>query len=215
MGVEIDPALRTAVLAALEGAVNRALALDPATRRKLAGLRGQVYALHCTAPEVDIFLQLEQDGVRLMGVYDGTVAASVTGPLSDLAAVATSDDPAATLINGPLEIGGDSADLIRLQQVIGELDLDWEAPLVEALGDVPGHQLAELLRGAGSWGRRAGASLARQLGEFIHEEARLTPPRLELEDFYGDVAALQERVERLESRTRRLQRRLERLQSQR
>ena len=56
-------------------------------------------------------------------------------------------------------------------------------------------------------------SLGRQLEEFIHEEARLSPPRLELEDFYKDVQALGLRVDRLESRTRRLRKRLQQLRA--
>ena len=75
--------------------------------------------------------------------------------------------------------------------------MDWEAPLVDTLGDVAGHQLAQMLRDAFSWGRQASAGLSRQLEEFIHEEARLTPPRLELEDFYRDVQELGLQVERL------------------
>jgi len=79
---------------------------------------------------------------------------------------------------------------------------------VGALGDVAGHQLAEMLRNAFAWGKQASASFGRQLEEFIHEEARLSPPRLELEDFYRDVQALSLRVERLESRSARLRARL-------
>ena len=65
-----------------------------------------------------------------------------------------------------------------------------------------------MLRHLFDWGRQARASLTRQLDEFIHEEARLSPPRLELEDFYADVRELQIRVERLQSRASRLRRRI-------
>ena len=121
------------------------------------------------------------------------------------------EDPAATLVNGGLTMEGDSAPLIQLQQVLSTLQVDWEAPLVDTLGDVAGHELAELLRQAFSWSRQATSSLARQLGEFIHEEARLSPPRLEVEDFYRDVHELGLRVERLESRANRLRRQLNKL----
>jgi ubiquinone biosynthesis protein UbiJ len=82
---------------------------------------------------------------------------------------------------------------------------------VTALGDVAGHQLAQALRAAYGWGRQASTSLGRQLDEFIHEEARLTPPRLELEDFYRDVQDLVLRVDRLRSRTERLRMRIRQL----
>ncbi len=211
MSQDINPTLHTAALAALESAANRALALSPGTARELEPLQGKVFALHCTSPAIDVFLEPVDEGVRLMGVYDGPVTTSIRGEASDFTELATSPDPAATLINGALELAGDSAPLIELQKVLARLDVDWEAPLVNTLGDVAGHQLAELLRGALRWGRQAGDSLSRQLEEFIHEEARLSPPRLELEDFYRDVQELGMRVERLESRARRLRAKLHKL----
>jgi len=208
----IDPALHTAGLAALEGALNRALELAPAGGKQLAELEGDVFALECTSPPFIVYLAPSDIGrVRLMGVYEGPVTTRVRGGASDFAALATSDDPTATLINSPLELSGDSGPLIKLQQILGQLDLDWEAPLVTALGDVPGHQLAEVLRAGFSWGRAASASLTRQLDEFIHEEARLSPPRLELEDFYRDVQDLGMQVDRLASRLARARRRLEQM----
>lgn len=208
MSGEINPTLHTAVLAALEATVNRALELSPESARELAGLDDYVFALHCTAPQLDVYLQPAGQGIRLMGVYEGEVTTSVRGEAADFTELATSKDPTATLINGRLELQGDSAPLIELQQILANLDPDWEAPLVATLGDVAGHQLAQMLRGAFSWGRQAGSSLGRQLDEYIHEEARLSPPRLELEDFYQDVRDLDLRVERLESRVQRLRKRL-------
>jgi len=208
----IDPALHTAGLAALEGALNRALALAPTGSNQLSELEGDVFALECTTPSFIVYLAPTDEGrVRFMGVHDGPVTTRVRGGASDFAALATSDDPTATLINSPLELSGDSGPLIRLQQILGQLDLDWEAPLVTALGDVPGHQLAQVLRAGFSWGRETGFSLTRQLDEFIHEEARLSPPRLELEDFYRDVQDLGLQVDRLASRLARARRRLDEL----
>ncbi len=146
-----------------------------------------------------------------MGVYDGPVTTSMRGVASDFAELATARDPTAALINGRIELEGDSAPLIELQGIIGALEIDWEAPLVDALGDVAGHQLAQLLRAAYGWSRQASTGLERQLEEFIHEEARLSPPRLELEDFYRDVHQLGLQVERLQSRTQRLRKRMQKL----
>ena len=211
MAVVIDPTLHTAVIAALESAINRALELAPQSRVQLNELSDCVFALHCTAPPLEAYLQPGQDRIRLMGTYEGAVTTSVRGTASDFAELVTATDPAATLINGQLELKGDSAPLIALQKILAGMNIDWEAPLVASLGDVAGHQLAQAFRAAYSWGRQASGSLGRQLDEFIHEEARLTPPRLELEDFYRDVRDLGLRVERLESRTERLRKRIRQL----
>ena len=129
---------------------------------------------------------------------------TIRGSARDFAELAAAADPAAALINGDIELTGDSAPLMELQRIIADLELDWEAPLVDTLGDVVGHQVAEVLRGLFTWGRQASSSFIRQLEEFIHEEARLAPPREEVEDFYRDLETLNQRVDRLEARVRRL-----------
>ncbi len=208
MTQSIDPTLQTAVLGALEAGLQRALNLAPDARERLASQRGNVYALHCTAPQLRAYLHITDNGLRLTGNHEGAVTTSLMGTASDFRELAMSRDPAATLINGGLALEGDSAPLIDLQKTVSTLDMDWEAPLVDTLGDVAGHQLAQLLRHAFSFGVEASRSLERQLGEFIHEEARLCPPRLELEDFYSDVSALTQRVERLQARMERLRKRI-------
>ena len=213
MATQIDPALHSAALAALESAINRALQLAPQGGEELAPFEDQVFALHCTSPELDFYLHIAANRIRLSGIYDGPTTTSLSGSASDFSALASSNDPAATLINGAIELEGDSAPFIELQQVLSTLNIDWEAPLVNTLGDVAGHQLAQVLRSTFAWSRQAANSLTRQLEEFIHEEARLSPPRLELEDFYGDLRELQQQVERLESRAQRLRKQLDRARS--
>ncbi|MGB0765090.1 MAG: ubiquinone biosynthesis accessory factor UbiJ, partial [Luminiphilus sp.] len=112
------------------------------------------------------------------------------------------------LINSDLEILGNTSPLLALQALVSRMQPDWEAPLVEALGDVAGHQLANLLRGIFRWGQASSKSLRRQLSEFILEEGQLSPPAAELEHFFEQVTALGLRVDRLESRLQRLARRL-------
>lgn len=205
-----DPALHSAGLAALEAALNRGLSLAPAGKSELTTLSGRVFALECESPPFIAYLQPQDDGsVRLMSVYEGTVATRIRGSAGDFAELAGSQDPASTLINGSLELVGDSAPLLELQAILGRLDVDWEAPLVDTFGDVAGHQVAQIARNGFSFGKRAGVSLSRQLDEFIHEEARLSPPRLELEDFYRDVQDLNLQVDRLDSRIKRLRKRLD------
>jgi ubiquinone biosynthesis protein UbiJ len=211
MSGAVDPTLHTAALAALEAATNRALALSPGRAAELASLEYCVFAFHCTTPSVDFYLHPGTGNIRLTGVHQGPVTTRIKGEASDFAELVYSDDPAATLINGSLSLEGDSAPLIELQHILATLDMDWEAPLVASLGDVAGHQLAQLLRHAFSWSKQASTGLTRQLEEFIHEEARLSPPRLEVEDFYHDVQELGLRVDRLESRSARLRQRLQKL----
>ena len=200
--IRTNPTLHTAALAGLEAAVNRALDLDPLGKAKLRTLTGDVFRFQCTGPELDIYLLPQADGLRLASHWDGAVTTVIRGEALEFTKLASATDPAAALVNGALELEGDSAPLIELQTVISGLEPDWEAPLVDALGDVAGHQLAEGLRGLFGWGRQASASLARQLEEFIHEEAKLAPSGPEVEDFRSDLEQLKQQVDRLQTRLR-------------
>jgi ubiquinone biosynthesis protein UbiJ len=200
----IDPTVHTAAIAALEIAVNRALELDPASGAQLASLQGKVFQFSCLSPELDIYLAPEDRRLKLMGYWDGEITTAIRGKASDFADLAAATDPTAALINGNLELQGDSAPLIEFQKILAGLDMDWEAPLANAFGDIAGHQLAQALRGMFSWGQQASASFLRQLEEFIHEEARLAPTRREVEDFYQDVTQLTQQVDRLQARVRQL-----------
>lgn len=207
-----DPAVVTAVLAALEAAVRRALDLAPAATRELQELADTVLAIECTAPQVEIFVIVTRDGQLHFSHYsECKVTTRVRGPADSFVALAMAEDPAATLINSDLEIVGNTAPLLALQQIITGMDLDWEAPLVETLGDVAGHQLAQLLRGLFTWSEGARNSLRRQLSEFILEEGRLSPPAAELEQFYSGVDKLNLRVDRLQSKLKRLARQIDEL----
>ncbi|WOJ97276.1 SCP2 sterol-binding domain-containing protein [Congregibacter brevis] len=206
------PTVHTAGLAAAEAAANAALRLSPHSLEALKPLAGRVLALECTRPAVTVYLHSEANGeLRLQGVHDGPVATRVTGTAQDFASLAQAEDPAAALINGGIQLEGNSSTLTDMQRVFNDLDIDWEAPLVSGLGDVAGHQLAGMLSAAFHWTRQSGDNLRRQLEEFATEEARLAPPKLALEHFYEDVQQLSERSERLEQRVERLRLRLERL----
>ena len=59
---EHDPAVITAVTAALEASVNRALALAPVASRELAEMADTVLAIECTAPVITVYITITLNG---------------------------------------------------------------------------------------------------------------------------------------------------------
>lgn len=203
----ISPTLHTAGLAGLETAINGALQLDPATGNKLAALNGHVFELHCTLPELSFFLIPSPGEVRLCGLLDGAADTSLTGSADELLKLALSSDPANTLINGKLELHGDSAALIELQKIIAGLDLDWEAPLSKLFGDVAAHEIGRGIRKGLKFARQSLQKFQRQGKEFLVEESELFPPRWQVDKFYRDIEQTNLRAERLEARLQQLRKR--------
>lgn len=200
-----DPALLSAALAGVEQALNQAIALAPHSHQELDAVSGTLLGIEITTIDLTIYIEMVRGTeVRLRSHCERETDAFVRGTLEDFAALAISDDLAATLINNGIELEGSSASLVTLQQVISRMEIDWEAPLVELLGDVAGHQIAEGLRRFFRWGEGARASLRRQVSEYLLEEGKLTPPKAELEHFYDAVQSLAMRVERAQSRVEKL-----------
>jgi ubiquinone biosynthesis protein UbiJ len=199
--------VKTGAIAALEFIVNRALALDPASRAQLAALQGQVFHLECTQPALDLFLILHGDRVQLGGHWEGEVTAGLRGTGSDYAELLRSDDPGATLINGAMTVSGNSKALLRLRDIAAHLDIDWEAPLASAFGDVVGHQLGRSLRFGGRLLSDAVGSLRRQVHDYVQDESDWLVPRWQLDPFRAAVAEAAQRSEQLAQNIARLQQR--------
>ena len=200
-----DPALLSAALAGAERALNQTIALTPTSHQELEALSGTLLGIDITSLDLRLFIDMiSGTQIALLAHCERRPDAFVRGTVEDFAALVASDDPAATLINSGIELEGSSTKLITLQQIVSKMDVDWEAPLVDALGDVMGHQLAQALRVMFRWSESARASLKRQLSEYLLEEGKLTPPKAELEHFYDSVQSLSLRVERAQSQVAKL-----------
>ncbi|MAY39448.1 MULTISPECIES: SCP2 sterol-binding domain-containing protein [Spongiibacter] len=208
----IPPMLSSAALAGLEDSVNRALRLDPRSAARLLELDGECFALHLQEPDLNLGLSVAGDRLRLMLTPPENPSTALRGRWSEFAAVATASDPAAALINGDIQVSGDTAPLLALRKLLSELELDWEQPLADAFGDVAAHQIGRGLRAGQKWLQNTGRNLRRQLGDFLLEESRLLPHPIQAEAFYRDIDELNARSERLEARIRRLRQKCQRPQ---
>jgi ubiquinone biosynthesis protein UbiJ len=200
--------LDLAALAALERAIGAALSMDPHTQGLLAPMAGRVLKIELSVPDAAVYVLPQASGVRLAAHHEGAVDCCVRGAASDFVALALASDKPGALVNGNLRVDGDSALLLDLEKALAGLDVDWEQRLALVLGEAPAHQIGRAVRGGARLGLRARDAFERQLEEFIHEEARLAPPRAEVEDFFAALRALAARADRLEAATRRLARRL-------
>ena len=204
-----DPAIIAGVTLAIEAAINEAITLSLGTREALGQKAGISVAVHCSSPEVSVYFFVNDSGsISLQNYSESDTTVSLSGSWRDFQTVAAADDAAGALVNSNITVTGDTAALIEIQQIVSDMDIDWEAPLVASLGHVAGHQLANALRGFWRWRVDSHQRLARQVSEFIIEEGRLSPSKHEIDAFLGDVDDIVLKVDRLESRIKRLQRQL-------
>ena len=198
----MDATLTTAALTAAETIAQRALRYDPASRLALSKLEGQVLALNFTQPEWTVYVLPGEAGLSFSSHWEGDVQTRLTGPLKNFIGLARGEQT--SLAGSGVQLEGSTHLVQSLQRILGQLDIDWEEALSEVLGDVLGHQGAELLRSGGRWLKARDSQARRLLGEFITQEAGLVPGRAELDNFYREVDELALALERTEARIQHL-----------
>lgn len=188
----------------IEREINRLIGESTAARDLLARLAGTRFAVHIEG--LGITAVLHPDGERLRIDSDATAAtASLRATPLDLLRLMEADGIGG-IKRTRAELSGDLQVAERYAQLLKLARPDLEGEVAKWLGDVPAHALGEAVRGAGAWFVRAGRALGMNAAEYLQEESRAMPGRLEAQAFYGDVERLRDGVERAAARLARLER---------
>lgn len=195
--------LITAALASAETIINTALRYDPATRLKLARLSGKILAVNITAPvAINLFVMALDEEIELMANWDGEVDTQLSGSLMALVQLSTTEIH--NLKYSGVTAMGDLTLLADLQQLLKNLDIDWEDMLSQFTGDIIGHQTAQIIRGKFGWAKDRAQTAARLGKEFLTEEYQALVSKPELDDFHQQVDELRLAVDRAAARVEKL-----------
>lgn len=196
--------VRDASYQLLESAINRYLSLDPEISSQLGALHGQVIGIELAGIGLQFFFIPDQKGtLQLLSQYDGEADCMIIGaPLSLLGnQLSGSND---SVFSGDIKVVGKSALAQEFTRIIRAVDIDWEEQLSRITGDVIAHQAGNGIKQTREWFKRNINSSGLNVQEYLQEEIRLTPGKLELDNFFEDVDTLRDGVERLEARINRL-----------
>jgi ubiquinone biosynthesis protein UbiJ len=140
-----------------------------------------------------------------MSFYDGEADTRLKGAPLSLLKMSLGQHSEKQLFSGEVEISGDTETGQRFNQVLQQLDIDWEEHLSHITGDVVAHQIGRGLRGLMRWGKQAEDSLLQDTAEYLEEEIQLVASTHEVESFNHEVDVLRNDIERLQARVQRLQ----------
>jgi len=187
------------LLRPLERALNRQIAASGRARALLAELDGRSMELRFAATPFRVRLAATADALSVRPAADEPADAVIEGtPLSFLR-LATGETTQSIRAGG-MDVRGDAEIAEGFRRLLDAARPDLEEELSRVTGDVAAHYLAGFARDALDFGRRAGDAFARNLGEYLTEESRDLPVRLEVEEFLAGVDRLREAVDRLETR---------------
>lgn len=160
MSAEARNGLPVPLLAAVETAFNRYLALDLENAANLCR-PGQGHRDRVAGVWRRLFLLPQTDSVMVLGDYEGDADATISGSPLALMAMHHPGNRSRSLFSGEVEIRGDAGIGQALQRILDDMDIDWEEMLSRYTGDVVAHQLGNLVRGANGWPAAAPACSSR------------------------------------------------------
>lgn len=192
------------ILKPIEKILNHYIHLDPETAQRLPVLTGKVIAINLHYFNCTLYFLFTREGMQLCDQYEGYIDVTMRGTPLDFLRFNLSGNNTAIFAKD-IEVSGDLDVAQQFQEIFAHLEIDWEEQLSRVTGDVIAHQIGNFFRALSSWARQSAGTLRQDLSEYVHEEARVFPPREELQDFFAAIDHMRNDVDRLEKRIQRLQ----------
>ena len=184
---------------------NRLLGMDPGVLQHCRELQGQIIAIELTDLEQTIYCHPGSWGLRLSLQPPGKAAdATIRGRLLGLINLSLQQEKVSTSIQERVEISGNAAVAQKFQKILTELDIDWEEQLSRVTGDVMAFRIMQGIDKTRRWVREGFDSLSLSGREYLQEESRQLPTKVEFERFKQDVTDTMHDVERLQARLNQL-----------
>ncbi len=197
--------LPAGVISGLESAINRYLCLDPDASARMAHLKGECIALELRGLDLKLFILPGEQGIRLTDRFEGEPDTVLRGTPLGMARLGLGGNSGGTLFSGEVLIEGNVETGQAFKAILDEMDIDWEEQLSKLTGDFIAHQLGNATRHAQNSLRHGRTTIKQDISEYLQEELRVLPSRVETENFNAGVSRAGMDVERLEARIKRLQ----------
>lgn len=201
---------QSVVITGLQVIIKNVLELDPELAEGIAELEGSVLEVHIQGVDKRFQLCPSGTGVSVVPVNghqrpsEIVPDVTISGPPFTLLRLLGSFDSVNGVLPPDVTIRGELQLVQKLATLAKRANIDWEEPLSKLLGDTVAHEVGRGIRGFVAWAGAAGETLACDMGEYLREERRLSPTRLEMDDFSADVDRARDDVERLAVRIARL-----------
>ncbi len=192
-------------------ALQKYLDSDPEIASMLNQFEGKTLLLHLNdinkkfiviPGQSSITVSEQLDSEELDSIQEHT--SSIESNMVSLMRMALGSNYQSMLNNGSLKIEGDVEFANQLRSVFMQIDIDWEEVASKYVGDAVAHQFGSLASRFKSYGSRSATNFRLDVSEYLQEESRILPTKVEINRFMNDVDKLDANVQRLEARIERL-----------
>ena len=196
--------LPAGIISGLDAAINRYLRLDPETLTRLTRIDARCIAIELRGLDLMLYALPHSNGITLTDTYAGTPDTTISGTPIGLARVGLGRHKERALFSGAVEISGNIDAGRAFQDILEHIDIDWEEQLSQLTGDIVAHRLGNAVRHAGELFSKGRETVQHNTTEYLQEELRIVPARIEIENYCTDVMQLVMDVDRLAARVARL-----------
>lgn len=211
----MDPAFHSALARGLAFTLNRALTYDPGSRAALGQLEGRWLKVELRTPDLHLYCGFSQTGIELSSYREEPADCTLTGTAPAVVSLLWREQH--SLAGSGVAISGDIGLLHKLQQILANLELDWEQLLYEAIrrattpaaADVVSYPITRFLRDSATQFRRHAKVAPDWAQDYLTEEIRVLPSPHEVAAFATEVDDVRAATDRLEARLRKLRQQLD------
>lgn len=190
------------LLTRLEKTFNRNVADSRKAQTLCRQLDGRTLSLDVVGTSLKFYLGVREGSIVLDTRQEKKADASLAAtPVSLLALVGPEAERG--MRGGAIHIEGDAEVAQKFRELLMQARPDFEEELSRMIGDVAAHRVANFARGFLEWGRNAADSMGTNVAEFLQEEGRDVPTRIEVDEFLAAVDRLREDTDRLEAQLER------------
>jgi ubiquinone biosynthesis protein UbiJ len=196
--------IKPLLIAVLETALNRYLALDDNRYQLLCPLSGKVIAVNVQPFNETIYLCPTQDSIQIIDQSINQPDTTISGSLWALGLMGVSARPMRSVFSGDIKIEGDIQIGKQFQELFKQLDINMEDQLARFTGNEIASRVADFFRSGSEWTKETVETFKLNTAEFLQEETRDLPAKPEIDLFFDDVDRLRNDADRLECRINRL-----------
>ena len=199
--------MRGDLLHFVQRTLNRYINESSVAQDALESLNGNSMCIEVKGPGLVISLTAD-DGELVVAMPD-SVDATVTirGTVLNLFSLLGSTG-AQALPKARVSLEGDAEVASGFWQLLQAARPDAEEELSRVVGDVLAHEIGKTANSLDKYGRRVLSAFQMNATEYLQEEVRQLPPRVEIDGFFSSLERLRDDIERTGIRIKRLETKL-------
>jgi ubiquinone biosynthesis accessory factor UbiJ len=197
--------IKPILIATLETALNRYLALDNNKEDLLIPLKGKVIALTIQPFNETLYLCPTGDSIQIIDQTVSQPDTTISGSVWALGLMGLSTKPMRSVFSGDVKIEGDIQTGKQFQELFRKLNIDLEGLLAQYTGADIANRVSQFFRSGQEWGKETIETFKLNTAEFLQEETRDLPAKPEIDVHHQQVDELRNAADRVESRIERLE----------